>query len=363
MMIRAVCQSFKQEKMSNEIPANTLTTGTEQTAAVRELLTRLTGERAELFGLEILPQENGHDVYEYECRAGMPVVRGSSGASIARGAYDFLRSAGQVHCSWEGNNVELPAEFPDTELKRTVSPYRYRTFYNQCTFGYTTAYWDWKRWEKEIDWLALHGINLPLAMVGQESIWRMVWKEMGLSYEDIDEMFSGPAFLPWHRMGNIYTHNGPIPASWHEKQVELQKKIIARMRALGMQPVAPGFAGYVPKAFNTVFPDASVKRMKAFAEFDGECDSYVLGAKDPLFREIGAKFIRKYKDIFGPVSFYLVDTFNEMIPPVGKETRYDDLAEYGAAAYQSVKAGDPDHTAGIVGSIRGRNAGGIYFHP
>jgi alpha-N-acetylglucosaminidase len=328
--------------MDNTIPENTLTPGSEQIAAVRDVLTRLLGARAETFMLEMIPQENGHDVYEYECRNDIPIVRGTTGVAIARGAYDLLRASGHVHCSWEGNNVELPETFPDTELIRTVSPYKYRNFYNQCTFGYTTAYWGWDRWEQEIDWLALHGINLPLAMVGQESVWRMVWNEMGLTHDEIDEMFSGPAFLPWHRMGNIYRHNGPIPRSWHDKQVELQKKIISRMRALGMQPVAPGFAGYVPEAFQRVFPEADVKRMKAFAEFDEKCDSFVLGAKDPLFPEIGAKFIRKYKEVFGPVSFYLVDTFNEMIPPVGEDTRYDDLAEYGVAAYQSVKAGDPD---------------------
>lgn len=28
------------------------------------------------------------------------------------------------------------------------------------------AWWDWGRWEREIDWMALNGINLPLALTG-----------------------------------------------------------------------------------------------------------------------------------------------------------------------------------------------------
>jgi alpha-N-acetylglucosaminidase len=28
------------------------------------------------------------------------------------------------------------------------------------------AYWDWARWEAELDWMALQGINLPLAFTG-----------------------------------------------------------------------------------------------------------------------------------------------------------------------------------------------------
>lgn len=40
----------------------------------------------------------------------------------------------------------------------------------------TFAWWDWERWEKEIDWMALQGINLPLAFTGQEAIWQKVFQ-------------------------------------------------------------------------------------------------------------------------------------------------------------------------------------------
>ena len=42
----------------------------------------------------------------------------------------------------------------------------YRYFMNVCTFGYSYAFWTWDRWEREIDWMALNGINIPLAFVG-----------------------------------------------------------------------------------------------------------------------------------------------------------------------------------------------------
>jgi len=38
------------------------------------------------------------------------------------------------------------------------------------------AWWDWERWEKEIDWMALQGVNLPLAFTGQEAIWQKVFQ-------------------------------------------------------------------------------------------------------------------------------------------------------------------------------------------
>jgi len=50
------------------------------------------------------------------------------------------------------------------------------------------------------------------------------------------------------RMGNIHGWGGPLPQSWIDNQLALQHKILDRMRALGMIPVLPGFAGHVPIA-------------------------------------------------------------------------------------------------------------------
>jgi alpha-N-acetylglucosaminidase len=43
-------------------------------------------------------------------------------------------------------------------------------------FADSFVWWDWERWEKEVDWMALQGINLPLAFTGQEAIWQKVFK-------------------------------------------------------------------------------------------------------------------------------------------------------------------------------------------
>jgi alpha-N-acetylglucosaminidase len=59
------------------------------------------------------------------------------------------------------------------------------------------VWWDWLRWEREIDWMALNGINLALAFTGQEAIWQRVYSKLNLTQEDINEHFSGPAFLAW----------------------------------------------------------------------------------------------------------------------------------------------------------------------
>ena len=49
-------------------------------------------------------------------------------------------------------------------------------------------------------------------------------------------------------MGNMHGWGGPLPQSWIDNQLALQRQILTRMRSLGMIPVVPGFAGHVPLA-------------------------------------------------------------------------------------------------------------------
>lgn len=65
---------------------------------------------------------------------------------------------------------------------------------------------------------------MPLAITGQEAVWYKVWKELGLSDNEILSSFTGPVYLPWNRMANIDAWNGPLPMEWIDKQVELQKE-------------------------------------------------------------------------------------------------------------------------------------------
>ena len=117
---------------------------------------------------------------------------------------------------------------------------------NVCTVSYSAAWWSWERWEREIDWMALHGFNLPLTFTGQEAVWRQLWREQGLTDAEIEQWLAGPAFLAWQRMGNLRGWAGPLTDAWQRGQLKLGKQIAARQMELGMVNVLPGFAGHVP---------------------------------------------------------------------------------------------------------------------
>ena len=236
----------------------------------------------------------------------------------------------------------LPKQLPAVaEPVRRDARVPERFFLNYCTYGYTMPWWGWKEWEHFIDWMALNGINLPLAITGQESIWYQVWTELGLNDEEVRNYFTGPAHLPWHRMLNIDRWGGPLPKSWLEGQEALQKQIVARERELNMKPVLPAFAGHVPPELRRIYPDARIERMSDWAGFALEDYPWFLDPEDPLFPVIQKKFLDKEVEIYGTDHVYGIDIFNEMIP---KSWEPDYLGRVSKGVYESLAAADPNAT-------------------
>ncbi len=308
--------------------------------AVKGVLERLIPQHENDFIIKYNPDEKGNDEFEIEAKDGIVNVTGNSAIAITKGIYYYLRHAANCQVTWSGSNIYLPSKLPDFPDTKIVSPYKYRLYYNVCAFGYSTAFWDWNQWEKEIDWMALHGINMPLAMIGKEAVWKKVWKKLGITNKELDNYFTGPAFLPWHQMGNINKHGGPLPESYFIKSEALQKKILNRMRELGMHPVVPAFSGYVPEAIKRIYPDADIISMKPWSGFSPKDGTYMLSPLSKHFAEIGKDFIKEYQKEYGQTHFYLADAFNEMTVPVNKENRYSQLTNFGKAIYNSILAGD-----------------------
>lgn len=292
--------------------------------------------------LSIVPSINGQGVetYRIRCRNHILHVEATSPVAACRGAYLYLRKHENGLFTWDARVNAFKLPLPDAPVTVGSTPYKYRHYFNVCTFGYSTVWWDWKRWQKEIDWMALHGINMPLAMNGQERVWEDVFKhEYHMPQSSLNKYFSGPAFLPWFRMGNEFGWMGPLTPHWLDGQAVLQKKILDSERSLGMKPVVPGFSGFVPVDFAKYNPGAQVTQSSGWAGFP---PTTFLDVRDPLFPKIGAEFIRAYEKRYGKVHYFLCDTFNEMTPPFPKATHVEDIAAAAKSIYSGIKAAQPD---------------------
>jgi alpha-N-acetylglucosaminidase len=230
--------------------------------AARGIIQRLVPAKVAQFLLESIPAEGGRDVFEIESRDGKVIIRGSTGVAIASGWNWYLKYYCRCHVSLWGSNLNLPDPLPAVPEKiRRVSPFPYRYYLNFCAFSYSLAWWDWPQWERLIDWMALHGINMPLSVTGQEAIWYKIYRDMGLTDQQLADFFTGPVYLPFGWMGCIDGWCGPLPKSWIDSHRELQKQIVARERELGMKPVLQGFTGHVPAALKEVFPEAKLEKL------------------------------------------------------------------------------------------------------
>lgn len=285
-----------------------------------------------------LPKDSsGHDSYSYFVKHKTLNIKASCIVAACRAFYDYVKAKGAGVSSWSGSRFAVPADL-SVEPKSFTSPYRYHQYFNVVTYGYTSPYWDEARWDRELDWMALHGIDMPLLLIAQEQVYREIFLDMGLTANEIDAWEVGPAHLPWMRMGNLSgnSFDGPLGEDWNQRQVRLCRHVIERMRRLGMKPICPAFGGFVPKDF--------VKHYEGSIDYTGwdwvpkDTRNYRLNPGSKAFAEVGTRFIRKWEEKFGKCQYYLSDSFNEMEIP--QDTAL--MTSYGDAIYRSIKDANPD---------------------
>lgn len=306
---------------------------------VNGLLERIDSGASKKFIIQV--KKGQSDFFELDQKGDKVVIRGNNYVNIATGLNWYLKYYAGIHLSWNGMTAELPESLPKVSTpvrKETNLALRYD--FNYCTYSYTMAFWDWERWEKEIDWMALHGINLPLAVVGQECVWKNMLEKLGYTKEEINKFIAGPAFLAWWAMNNLEGWGGPNPDSWYTQQEALQKKILKRMREYGIEPVFPGYSGMVPH-------DANKKlglNVTEPALWNGFTRPAFLLPTDSRFNEIASLYYKELEKLFGKANYYSMDPFHEL-----EDAGSVDFDAAGKAVLKAMKDVNPKATWVIQG--------------
>lgn len=306
---------------------------------VNGLLERIDPGASKKFIIQV--KKGQSDFFELDQKGDKVVIRGNNYVNIATGLNWYLKYYAGIHLSWNGMTAKLPESLPKVSTpvrKETNLSLRYD--FNYCTYSYTMAFWDWKRWEKEIDWMALHGINLPLAVVGQECVWKNMLEKLGYTKEEINKFIAGPAFLAWWAMNNLEGWGGPNPDSWYTQQEALQKKILKRMREYGIEPVFPGYSGMVPH-------DANKKlglNVTEPALWNGFTRPAFLLPTDSRFNEIASLYYKELEKLFGKANYYSMDPFHEL-----EDAGSVDFDAAGKAVLKAMKDVNPKATWVIQG--------------
>lgn len=302
--------------------------------AMCQMAQRLFPQQASFFDFRLL-DDTSVDYFTIKSEENKIIISGNNANSMAVGLNYYLKNYCLTVVSWyKEDPIELPKVLPmvpvEISIKAKVS---IRFFLNYCTFGYSLVWWKWNDWEHFIDWMALNGINMPLAITGQEAIWYKVWSKFGLTDEEIRGYFTGPAHLPWHRMCNLDGWQSPLPKEWLANQAKLQEQIVARERELNMRPVLPAFAGHIPAALKRVYPNIKTTKVSEWGGFADQYRCTFLNPKDSLYAVIQKEYLSEQTRLYGTDHIYGIDPFNEVDPPSWDA---DSLGMMAKLIYESV---------------------------
>ena len=285
--------------------------------------------------------QDGKDVFVITSQNGKPCIKGNTQLSVATGINWYLNHYAHINLTWNNLTTDLSAvtlPVPSQEEKHICNT-TYRYDFNTCTFSYSMAFWTWERWQQEIDWMALHGINAPLNLVGLDVVTRKVLRELGVSENDINAYIAGPGFIAWFAMNNLEGWGGTINANdvtmngnpdwWYTRQEQLCRNMLQRMRELGMQPVIPGFSGQVPNCIVNYsingFSSGDVVNNGTWA--GGYTRPDILKPNTESYRTFAAVYYKHLHEVMGVSEFYSIDPFHEGSLPSGvsNETCYPNI--------------------------------------
>jgi alpha-N-acetylglucosaminidase len=284
-------------------------TGPDVHAAGR-VLQRLLPQYASQFELHTIePGPSGGERWRISRTGDRIGIEGSTTSALLMGANWYLKYVARLSISPNGDQLGngRPLPLPDSAIE-VPAVYPWRHALNENVDGYTSPYWDWPRWQREIDVLALSGINAMLLERGTDMVLYRTFREFGYSDREIRAWISQPAHQNWQLMGNLCCFGGPISQQLLQKRATSAQRIVARLRELGIVPVMPGFYGIVPPGFGAKFPGA---HLVSQGEWAGFRRPDWLDPRDPMFARLAATFYRQQHELFGDSALYDMEVFQE----------------------------------------------------
>lgn len=270
-------------------------------------------------------EERDKDFFSITAQNGKIHVKANNYISAFHGIYCYLKEYCDVQLSWCANqeiHISSLVMF-DGEFHKEIEQ-KYRVYMNYCTLDYSMCWWDFERWEKEIDFMAMNGINMPLAVVGTEAVWYETLLQFGFTKKEALDFISGPAFWAWQLMTNIEGYLPPENEKYVYERLELGRKILQRYLEFGMYPIQQGFSGHVPVLLRKKYPKAKILMQNGWCRYPKTAQ---LDPLDPLFFEFGTVYLNKMNELFGNHHFIACDPFHEGTPPKSSRAYLNDVGK------------------------------------
>ncbi len=295
---------------------------------MKDFVVRNTPKIAEAFDFRLCPDKNGCDTYEVFSEDKKIIICGSNKIAMAMGYYRYLHDFcnvllvnGDYDISYIKN-----APLPDKKLTFTV-PQKIRMAMTNERYAAEADAWGFDRWEKEIDFMAMNGVNTPLALTGSDGVLFKMLTEMRIKPETVSSFISGSSY--WYRQltGNIFGFLPVNSTAYYERKIAIGKMVTEREKELDMNPVHQGLMLTVPFSFRRHYPKTDLIKLPPWNAFP---PAMTIAADDYGYLRIFNKnYLELQKELLGEVHNYIfdpltdVDTkgYNSFIEEIGEDFR------------------------------------------
>lgn len=311
-----------------------------------DLIKRNTPRIADQFVLKTIDSDNGYDCYEIYSEDKKVVLAGNSPLSQAMAYYDYLgRYHGVVITSGDYDISTISsAPLPEEKINRTIKR-KIRAMTSYEAFSLSGNFRGFDRWEKEIDFMAMHGFNRALQPVGFDGVLFRTLTDIGMPENFCLEFSSGPAFLMNQLTGNIAGTNSVNSKEYLERKITVGKLISDRERSLGIEPIFPAAIPSVPFSLRKKYIKMDIFKAPMWYNFP---PIFFIRPKNAFFSVFNKKFLTVQREALGETHSYIFEGVYES----DKKGYNSHLADLGKALEEMLNEFDKDavcylHTSSI----------------
>ena len=311
-----------------------------------DLIKRNTPRIADQFLLKTIESDNGYDCYEIYSEDKKVVLAGNSPLSQAMAYYDYLgKYHGVVITSGDYDISTISsAPLPEKKISRTIKK-KIRAMTSYESFSLNGNFRGFDRWEKEIDFMAMHGFNRALQPVGFDGVLFRTLTDIGMPENFCLEFSSGPAFLMNQLTGNIAGTNSVNSKEYLERKITVGKLISDRERSLGIEPIFPAAIPSVPFSLRKKYIKMDIFKAPMWHNFP---PIFFIRPKNAFFSVFNKKFLTIQREALGETHSYIFEGVYES----DKKGYNSHLADLGKALEEMLGEFDTEavcylHTSSI----------------
>lgn len=268
-----------------------------------DFIGRLAPQVKDRFTYEIIEKTDKRDFYGYKEKDGKIHLYGTDKVCVAKAFGKYVQNCtGKCTAPFCAEKLTITqAVLPDEEFSEYIDQ-KWRVFGDYTFYSNEAWRWDFEEWEYFLDILAINGINMAVNLVGNEGLCFYTLLKMDYPQSFALEFISGPAFYAW-QMSNRFDNYVPDKSFEHiERSLEMGKKIVQRMKDLGITPVLSTFSGLVPMITPKLFDSKQVAITDKWAGF---AKTYKLRIDSVNFRRFFLKYLELQEEHIGHSDFFL----------------------------------------------------------